>query len=119
MDWDFKTTPQGKLGGRELSLPRGKMLGGCSAISKLLTTSLTPSSENLLSSRNCAELPDAQIYQHCAPSDFDDASPASSPQAHILILDVELTASVGETRSQWMGLARLEALLPQVGEIYA
>jgi hypothetical protein len=45
-------------------LPRGKMLGGCSAIS----TSFPPQVlwlTVLIST-------DAQIYQHCAPSDYDD-----------------------------------------------
>ncbi|KAH8799530.1 hypothetical protein DL96DRAFT_1637586 [Flagelloscypha sp. PMI_526] len=31
-DWDFKTTPQPSLGGRQIALPRGKGLGGSSAI---------------------------------------------------------------------------------------
>ncbi|KAI1616055.1 putative choline dehydrogenase [Exophiala viscosa] len=31
-DWDFKTTPQSGLNGRELPWPRGKMLGGTSAM---------------------------------------------------------------------------------------
>ncbi|GAA5943590.1 hypothetical protein JCM10213_008914 [Rhodosporidiobolus nylandii] len=45
-DWDLSTTPQAQLNNRELYQPRGKMLGGCSAIN-------------------------AQIYQHCSPEDYD------------------------------------------------
>ncbi|MDG1852257.1 MAG: GMC family oxidoreductase N-terminal domain-containing protein [Gammaproteobacteria bacterium] len=29
--WNYKTTPQSALGGREILLPRGKILGGCSS----------------------------------------------------------------------------------------
>lgn len=35
-DWNFETTPQPQMAGRKMYLPRGKMLGGCSAISELL-----------------------------------------------------------------------------------
>lgn len=31
VDWAYETTPQEKLGGRKLFLPRGKTLGGCSS----------------------------------------------------------------------------------------
>lgn len=31
-DWNFDTTPQPGLGGRSLSVPRGKVLGGTSAL---------------------------------------------------------------------------------------
>src|SRR5437879_3601090 len=31
-DWDYSTTPQAALDGRELYWPRGKMLGGSSSI---------------------------------------------------------------------------------------
>ncbi|KAF9808708.1 hypothetical protein IEO21_07770 [Rhodonia placenta] len=45
-DWNFETTPQEKLGGRQISWPRGKVLGGSSTVN-------------------------AVIYHHCAPEDFD------------------------------------------------
>ncbi|GAA5943560.1 hypothetical protein JCM10213_008904 [Rhodosporidiobolus nylandii] len=45
-EWNYSTIPQPTLDGRELYQPRGKMLGGCSAIN-------------------------AQIYQHCSPEDYD------------------------------------------------
>lgn len=32
LDWQFETTPQAGLGGRTLSWPRGKVLGGTSAL---------------------------------------------------------------------------------------
>ena len=32
LDWDFETTPQSALDGRQIYIPRGRMLGGCSAI---------------------------------------------------------------------------------------
>lgn len=32
LDWKFKTTPQARLGGRTVNWPRGKALGGSSAI---------------------------------------------------------------------------------------
>ncbi|GAA6020500.1 hypothetical protein JCM10207_000024 [Rhodosporidiobolus poonsookiae] len=44
--WNFDTVPQAALNDRVLYQPRGKMLGGCSAIN-------------------------AQIYQHCSPEDYD------------------------------------------------
>jgi choline dehydrogenase-like flavoprotein len=31
-DWQFETTPQPGIGGRKLSFPRGKVLGGTSAL---------------------------------------------------------------------------------------
>ena len=31
-DWRFKTTPQEALNGRQIAMPRGKVLGGCSSI---------------------------------------------------------------------------------------
>ncbi|GAA5843805.1 hypothetical protein JCM11251_001805 [Rhodosporidiobolus azoricus] len=46
VDWDYTSTPQPGLDGRELYFPRAKMLGGCSSMN-------------------------AQIYQRCAPADFD------------------------------------------------
>ncbi|KAJ3538326.1 hypothetical protein NM688_g6537 [Phlebia brevispora] len=46
-DWDFQTTPQAALNGREVYWPRGKILGGTSAINAL-------------------------IVHHCAPEDFDE-----------------------------------------------
>ncbi|GAA5989495.1 hypothetical protein JCM11641_007319 [Rhodosporidiobolus odoratus] len=45
-EWNYSTVPQANLNGRELYQPRGKMLGGCSAIN-------------------------AQVYQHCSPEDYD------------------------------------------------
>ncbi|BGP43955.1 hypothetical protein JCM10449v2_008012 [Rhodotorula kratochvilovae] len=45
-DWAFSTVPQPQLSNRSLFQPRGKMLGGCSAIN-------------------------AQIYQHCSKEDYD------------------------------------------------
>lgn len=35
-DWLFKTQPQPGLGGRELAYPRGKVVGGCSAINAMI-----------------------------------------------------------------------------------
>ena len=35
-DWLFKTEPQPGLGGRELAYPRGKVVGGCSAINAMI-----------------------------------------------------------------------------------
>lgn len=35
-DWLFKTLPQPGLGGRELAYPRGKVVGGCSAINAMI-----------------------------------------------------------------------------------
>src|SRR5690606_23043747 len=35
-DWLFKTEPQAGLGGRELAYPRGKVVGGCSAINAMI-----------------------------------------------------------------------------------
>jgi choline dehydrogenase-like flavoprotein len=35
-DWLFKTEPQAGLGGRELPFPRGKVVGGCSAINAMI-----------------------------------------------------------------------------------
>ncbi|ORY55535.1 GMC oxidoreductase [Leucosporidium creatinivorum] len=46
-EWDFETVPQEHANGRALYQPRGKMLGGCSAIN-------------------------AACYQHCSPSDYDN-----------------------------------------------
>ncbi|KAL8284018.1 hypothetical protein RQP46_005131 [Phenoliferia psychrophenolica] len=46
-EWGYKTVPQEHAAGRKLYQPRGKMLGGCSAIN-------------------------AQIYQQCSPEDYDD-----------------------------------------------
>ncbi|KAL8284019.1 hypothetical protein RQP46_005132 [Phenoliferia psychrophenolica] len=45
-EWGFETVPQENAAGRKLYQPRGKMLGGCSAIN-------------------------AQIYQQCSPEDYD------------------------------------------------
>ncbi|EED83502.1 hypothetical GMC oxidoreductase, partial [Postia placenta Mad-698-R] len=45
-DWNFETTPQEKLGGRQISWPRGKVLGGSSTVN-------------------------AVMYHRCAPEDFD------------------------------------------------
>ncbi len=45
-DWDYTTTPQPSLAGRELYWPRGKMLGGCSSMN-------------------------AQMYVRGNPADFD------------------------------------------------
>lgn len=44
-EWGFETTPQAELNSRELYCPRGKMVGGTSAIN-------------------------AQILQHCSPEDY-------------------------------------------------
>ncbi|KAI0473251.1 hypothetical protein GGR56DRAFT_698292 [Xylariaceae sp. FL0804] len=38
IDWDFKSVPQANLGGRELTFPQGKMLGGSSGLNGLLYT---------------------------------------------------------------------------------
>ncbi|GAA6064295.1 hypothetical protein JCM10212_002475 [Sporobolomyces blumeae] len=46
-EWNFETVPQEHCDGRTMYQPRGKMLGGCSSIN-------------------------AQCYQHCSPSDYDD-----------------------------------------------
>ncbi|MFO0751129.1 MAG: GMC family oxidoreductase N-terminal domain-containing protein [Myxococcota bacterium] len=35
-DWTYFTTPQPSLGGREMHWPRGKLLGGCSAINYMI-----------------------------------------------------------------------------------
>jgi choline dehydrogenase len=35
-DWTFFTTPQGRLGGRQMHWPRGKVLGGCSSINYMI-----------------------------------------------------------------------------------
>ncbi|GAA5909610.1 hypothetical protein JCM8208_007199 [Rhodotorula glutinis] len=45
-DWAFSTVPQAELSNRSLFQPRGKMVGGCSAMN-------------------------AQIYQHCSREDYD------------------------------------------------
>ncbi|GAA5929351.1 GMC family oxidoreductase [Sporobolomyces koalae] len=45
-EWNFETVPQAHCDNRVLYQPRGKMLGGCSSIN-------------------------AQCYQHCSPSDYD------------------------------------------------
>ncbi|GAA6010392.1 hypothetical protein JCM11491_006301 [Sporobolomyces phaffii] len=45
-EWNFETVPQAHCDDRVLYQPRGKMLGGCSSIN-------------------------AQCYQHCSPSDYD------------------------------------------------
>ncbi|KAK0460401.1 GMC oxidoreductase [Desarmillaria tabescens] len=47
VDWDYETVPQEALGSRRIYWPRGKILGGTSAI-------------------NCL------IYHRCAPEDFDE-----------------------------------------------
>ncbi|KZT66467.1 GMC oxidoreductase [Daedalea quercina L-15889] len=47
VDWDYVTTPQKGLGGRIIRWPRGKILGGSSAIN-------------------------AMLYHRCAPEDFDE-----------------------------------------------
>ncbi|KAK0229740.1 GMC oxidoreductase [Armillaria nabsnona] len=47
VDWDYETIPQTALGSRPIYWPRGKILGGTSAI-------------------NCL------IYHRCAPKDFDE-----------------------------------------------
>ncbi|GAA5917593.1 hypothetical protein JCM6882_004866 [Rhodosporidiobolus microsporus] len=54
LDWDYTTVPQPALNNRELFQPRGKMLGGCSAMN-------------------------AQIYQRCAPGDYDDWAANGAP----------------------------------------
>lgn len=36
VDWDYRTEPEPHLGGREMYLPRGKMLGGCSAMNAMI-----------------------------------------------------------------------------------
>src|SRR5262245_27777676 len=46
VDWDYRTTPQSELDGREVYWPRGRMLGGSSAMN-------------------------AQMYVRGAPQDFD------------------------------------------------
>ncbi|GAA5832859.1 hypothetical protein JCM5353_003732 [Sporobolomyces roseus] len=45
-EWNFETVPQEHCDNRKMYQPRGKMLGGCSSIN-------------------------AQCYQHCSPSDYD------------------------------------------------
>lgn len=35
-DWMFKTEPQPRLGGRAIAYPRGKVIGGCSAINAMI-----------------------------------------------------------------------------------
>jgi len=35
-DWMFRTDPESGLGGRELNYPRGKVIGGCSAINAMI-----------------------------------------------------------------------------------
>ncbi|KAH9017381.1 GMC oxidoreductase [Lactarius pseudohatsudake] len=47
IDWDFKTVTQPRAGNHPHDCPRGKVLGGCSAIN-------------------------AMMYQHCSPDDFDE-----------------------------------------------
>ncbi|KAI0270491.1 GMC oxidoreductase [Gloeopeniophorella convolvens] len=47
VDWDYKTVTQTRAGNRLHTVPRGKVLGGSSAINAL-------------------------IYQHCSPEDFDE-----------------------------------------------
>ncbi len=53
-DWDYATTPQPALDGRELYWPRGKMLGGCSSMN-------------------------AQMYVRGNPADFDGWAAAGNP----------------------------------------
>lgn len=65
-DWNFETTPQEAMAGRKMYLPRGKMLGGCSAISKHADPVQSTRLKGI-----AADIADAQIYQHCAPSDYD------------------------------------------------
>ncbi|KAI9451422.1 GMC oxidoreductase [Lactarius psammicola] len=47
IDWDYKSVIQPRAGDHPHDVPRGKVLGGCSAINAL-------------------------IYQHCSPEDFDE-----------------------------------------------
>ncbi|KAF8487360.1 GMC oxidoreductase [Russula ochroleuca] len=47
IDWDYQTVNQPRAGDRQHSVPRGKVLGGCSSINAL-------------------------IYQHCSTEDFDE-----------------------------------------------
>lgn len=44
-DWMFTSTPQKSLGGRAISIPRGKVLGGSSAINGMVST--YPSREDI------------------------------------------------------------------------
>lgn len=67
-DWAFHTTPQTRLNGRRVFWPRGKMLGGSSAMN-------------------------AQIHQWCSPSDFDawgDGWRYSEMEAHLKSVDAAL-----------------------------
>ncbi|GGC57815.1 GMC family oxidoreductase N-terminal domain-containing protein [Hoyosella rhizosphaerae] len=36
VDWDYSTTPQPQLGGRQIYWPRGKTLGGCSSMNAMM-----------------------------------------------------------------------------------
>ncbi|GAA5843807.1 hypothetical protein JCM11251_001807 [Rhodosporidiobolus azoricus] len=54
LDWDYLSVPQPHLNNRSLYQPRGKMLGGCSAMN-------------------------AQVYQRCAPADYDEWSSSAAP----------------------------------------
>ncbi|KIK53250.1 hypothetical protein GYMLUDRAFT_100419 [Collybiopsis luxurians FD-317 M1] len=53
-DWAYETTAQGNMNGRKLYVPRGKILGGSSAIN-------------------------AMVYHHCSPSDFDRWDKEAAP----------------------------------------
>ena len=54
MGWSYKTAPQAALGGREIPVPRGRVLGGCSSTNGM-------------------------VYFRGQPQDFDDWSGMGNP----------------------------------------
>ncbi len=53
-DWQFQSEPNRACGGRRVSIPRGRMLGGCASMN-------------------------AQIHQWCHPADFDEWAADGAP----------------------------------------
>jgi choline dehydrogenase len=53
-DWQFRSEPNRSCGGREVYIPRGRMLGGCASMN-------------------------AQIHQWCHPADFDEWAADGAP----------------------------------------
>ncbi len=54
IDWAYKTEPQAGLNGRRIAWPRGKVLGGSSAINALIYLQAAPADFNRWSANGCA-----------------------------------------------------------------
>ena len=96
-DWDFKTVPQKHLNDRQIGQPRGKVLGGSSAINYLMATYPSTASLDLWSSLTNSRL---WNFSTLAPyyrkfQTFHDPTPATADLLQTSYIDSAIQGTTG------------------------